>query len=482
MPNTRRSFLLGGLGAATGSRAPAALRPRRPNIIVNVMDDQRWDCLSCYEGRTVLNFIRTPNMDRLAAEGVRFRNTFVTFSLCSPSRATMLTGKDVRTHGVNRLALDVQPDCAIFPALLKQAGYETGYTGKWHLGKESDVPDPAFDYWAGVRDQGQYIDPVMNINGSVTKVPGYASEIFMDRALEFVTKKRDKPFFLWLAQKAPHSPCTPPKHLERLYEDVTVAKPPTYSESHDDKPAWFVEQHDHDFFHTLLHPNAAYQKYTKDFCRTITAVDEQLGRLMKTLDEKGLTENTVIIHIADNGHFLGEHQLYSKMLMYEESIRVPLIVRYPGFAPAGRKCDDMVLNLDMAPTVLDLAGVPVPKDMEGRSFREVLAGRTPRNWRRTYRYEYYCSTWGLPDFDGVRTADGWKYCRFPDWEQMYNVKDDPTEVRNLAKDAKYAAKKRELQQELRRLGGGVRELRPPCPYKRRSEEKHTPHPPDFLNR
>jgi arylsulfatase A-like enzyme len=142
----------------------------------------------------------------------------------------------------------------------------------------------------------------------------------------------------------------------------------------------------------------------------------------------------------------------------------------------------MALNLDLAPTVLDLAGVPVPKDMEGRSLRESIAGRTPPNWRRSYRYEYHCSTWGLPDFDGVRTADGWKYCRFPDWEQMYNVNEDPTEVRNLAKDAKYAAKKRELQQELRSLGGGVRRLRPPCPYKRKSEPAHTPHPPGFLNR
>lgn len=474
---SRRTFLSSSLGSAVLRGAAA----RRPNIIVNVMDDQRWDCLSCYEGKSALNFIRTPNMDKLAAEGVRFRNSFVTFSLCSPSRATMLSGKDVRTHGVNRLALDVRDDCAIFPALLKQAGYETGYAGKWHLNKESDAPDPAFDHWAGVRDQGQYIDPVMNINGSVSKVPGYATEIFMDQTLEFITKKRDRPFFFWLGQKAPHSPCTPPKHLERLYEDITVARPATYGEDHSGKPAWFVEQHDHDFFHTLLHPNAAYQKYVKDFCRTIVSVDEQLGRLMKTLDERGLTENTVIIHLADNGHFLGEHQLYSKMLMYEESIRVPLIVRYPGFAPAGRKCDDMVLNLDLAPTVLELAGAPVPKDMEGRSYRDLIAGRTPRNWRRSYRYEYYCSTWGLPDFDGVRTSDGWKYCRFPDWEQMYNVNEDPTEVRNLARDPKYATRKRALMAELRRLGGGVRELRPPCPYRRHSGPKHTPHPPDFLN-
>ena len=471
-----------GLLAAAGiaARAPAVLRARRPNIIVNVMDDQRWDCLSCYEGKTVLNFLRTPNMDRLAREGVFFRNAFVTFSLCSPSRATMLTGKDVRTHGVNRLALDVAADCPILPGLLKQAGYETGFVGKWHLGLNSDVPRPAFDFWAGVRDQGQYLNPLLNINGRTAKIPGYATEIFMDQALEFIAGKRNKPFFLWLGQKAPHSPCTPPKHLERLYEDIEVPKPATYGEDHTDKPAWFVEQHDHDYFHLLLHPNAAYQKYVKDFCRTIVSADEQLGRLLKTLDERGLAEDTAVIHLSDNGHFLGEHQLYSKMLMYEESIRIPLIVRYPRLAPAGRKCDDMVLNLDLAPTVLELAGVPIPADMEGRSFRGQMAGQPARGWRRSFRYEYYCSTWGLPDFDGVRTADGWKYCRFRDWEQMYNLKEDPTEVRNLAADPKYAGKKRELIAELHRLGGGTRLLRPPCPYKRRSEPTHTPHPPDFL--
>ena len=478
-PPSRRAFLSSSLTAALAGRAPAVAAPRRPNIIVNVMDDQRFDALGCYEGNSPLNFIRTPNMDKLAAEGVRFRNAFVTFSLCSPSRATMLSGKDVRTHGVNRLALDLPPDCVIFPALLKQAGYETGYTGKWHLGKDSDLPDPAFDYWAGVRDQGLYIDPVMNINGRQTNVRGYTTDIFMDHAIEFVSKPRNKPFFLWLAQKAPHSPCTPPQHLETLYQDVEVPRPSTYCENHDDKPAWFLEQHDHDFFHVLLHPNDKYQKYVKDFCRTITSVDENLGRLLQALDQKGLAENTVIIHLADNGHFLGEHQLYSKMLMYEESIRVPLVVRYPAFAPQGRRRDEMVLNLDLAPTILELAGVPVPPDMEGRSFRDLIAGRPARNWRRSYRYEYYCSTWGLPDFEGVRTADGWKYCRFPDWEQLYNLNEDPTEIRNLAKAPRYASKKRELQAELKRLGGYQRELRGPCPYRRRSEPKHTPHAPDF---
>jgi arylsulfatase A-like enzyme len=474
MDLTRRQF--------TATLAAAVqTRKRRPNIIVNVMDDQRFDNLSCLDGKTRLDFMQTPNMDRLAREGVRFTNAFVTYSLCSPSRATMLTGKDVRTHGVNQLAATIRPGCTVFPALLKQAGYETGFTGKWHIGAQSEIPRPEFDYWAGVRGQGRYVNPVMNINGSETEVPGYATDVFTDQAIEFVTRKHDRPFFLWIGQKAPHSPCTPPKHLEHLWDDVEVPKPATYGEDHSDKPAWYVEQHDHDYFHQLLHPNENYQKYVKDFCRTIKSADQNLGRLLRALDETGLTEDTIVIHISDNGHFLGEHQLYSKMLMYEESIRIPLIIRCPGLAPGLRTCDDMVLNLDLAPTVLDLAGVDIPSDMESRSFAAQTTGKPVSDWRRSYRYEYYNSRWGLPDFDGVRTVDGWMYCRFPDWEQLYNINEDPTEVHNLASDPSHATKKKELQAELRRLGGGARQLRGPSPYKRRTGERHEPHPEGFAD-
>jgi len=469
---SRREFLGGGLVAARGGRS-------RPNIIVIVMDDQRHDALSCYEKPSPLSFLKTPNMDRLAAEGVRFQNAFVTTSLCSPSRATMLSGKYVRTHGVNRLALDLAPDCTVFPALLKQAGYETGFVGKWHLGRDSDVPDAAFDYWAGVRDQGLYIDPLLNINGERVKVPGYATDIFTDHALQFISRKRERPFFLWLAHKAPHSPCTPPKHLEKLYEEVEVPFPATYHESHDDKPPWFLESHDHDYFHVLLHPKEKYQQYVKDYCRSIVSVDENIGRLLGLLRDRGLEENTAIFHLSDNGHFLGEHQLYSKMLMYEESIRIPLIVRYPGFAPAGLKPDEIVLNLDLAPAILDIAGLAAHKDMEGRSFRELIAGRKLGDWRRSFMYEYFASSWGLTDLEGVRTAGGWKYVRYPGWEQLFNLNEDPHEVRNLAADPKHAPMKRRLVAELRRLGGGRRELSGPSPYKRKSEPVHTPHPPVF---
>ncbi len=455
---TRRDFALAAVAAVHA-------RPRRPNIIVHAMDDQRFDQVGWFGGRSRFEFLRTTNLDRIAANGVCFRNAFVTFSLCSPSRATMFTGQDVRTHGVNRLAAGLRPGSVIFPGLLKQAGYETGFVGKWHIGSKSDTPRPEFDYWAGVRGQGRYIDPVMNVNGTRTEFHGYATDVFMDLALEFLARPRNKPFFLWLAQKAPHAPCTPPRHLESLYEEIDVPLPETYEEDHSDKPAWFTTQHDHDAFLKLLYPEAKYQQYVKNFCRTIKSVDENLGRLLHELDDRGLSEDTVIVHISDNGHFLGEHRLYSKMLMYEESIRIPFLVRYPRLVPYNpRICEDMVLNLDVAPTVLDLAGVDVPDWMEGRSLRRQVEGKEVKGWRRSFRYEYFNSRWGLPDFDGVRTADGWMYCRFPDWEQMYDINADPKQVRNLAADPAYATKKKELQAELRGLGGGRRRLRGPSPY------------------
>jgi len=405
--SSRRGFLKAGLA---GSLAACGVRRRRrPNLLVILTDDQRPDAMSCYGAPSPLNFMKTPNMDRLAAGGVRFRNMFVTTSLCSPSRASMMTGQYVHTHGVKRLRANLRPDAVIFPSLLKKAGYETGFVGKWHIGEDSDIPNPAFDYWAGIRGQGRYFDPVLNINGRQAKEKGYSEDIFTNHAIEFIRRRRERPFFLWLAHKAPHSPCTPPKHLEQLYEDVDVPVPATYEESPANKPAWFARCHDHDYFHRLLYPKPNYEKYVKNYARTLNSVDENLGRILDTLDEKGLTENTAIFYLGDNGHFLGEHQLYSKMLPYEESMRIPLLVRYPGFAPAEVNNDGIVLNVDLAPTILDLAGVPVPGGMEGRSAKELLRGATPEGWRRSFLYEYFTSSWGVPSLECVRTADGWKY-------------------------------------------------------------------------
>ena len=247
---TRRALLGAGLGLK--------IRPAPPNIILIVTDDQRWDALGCHEEPVTLGFLRTPNMDRLAAEGVRFRNAFVTTSLCSPSRASVLTGQYASTHGVESLEGDLAPGAVTFPALLRRAGYETAYIGKYHLGKDSDRPRPEYNHWAVFRGQGDYSNPTINVNGISSQATGYVTDVLTDQAIEFVTRRRARPFFLQLGHKAPHSPVVPPKHLERLYDGLTVPLPATYGEGHADKPGWFLEQHDHDYFHVLLHPREKY--------------------------------------------------------------------------------------------------------------------------------------------------------------------------------------------------------------------------------
>jgi N-acetylglucosamine-6-sulfatase len=473
---TRRQFLAA--SAAPLVRAQAAATP--PNIILVVVDDQRYDAFSASGFGGMFRFMRTPNMDRLAREGVHFRNAFVTFSLCTPSRTSILTGQYVHTHGVNALGMDFVRPTRIFPEMLKDAGYDTGFVGKWHIGPQSETPQRAYNYWAAFRGQGAYFDTLLNVNGTRTPTQGYVTDVLTERALEFLGRKRDGPFFLHLAHKAPHDPVTPPPRLQSLWEEARVPYPRSRWERHDDKPSWYLNFHDHDAFHYMFHPHARFEKYAKDYARTLAAVDESLGRVLKALDESGQAENTAIIYMSDNGHFMAEHQFFSKMIMYEESIRVPLLMRYPRAARRGAKCDDFALNVDIAPTILDLAGIPAPKDMEGRSLRPLAEGRTPRDWRRSFLYEYEdASNLGLPQFEGVRTADGWQYTRYPDWEQLYHIPKDRDQVKNLARDPRHQAKKAQLQAELKRLGGGRTELKGPGNYKRRSEPAHTPHSPEF---
>lgn len=476
-PATRREFLAGAAAPLLGARAA---RARRPNIILIVTDDQRHDAFSASGYGGMLSFLKTPNMDRLAREGTHFRNAFVTFSLCSPSRASILTGQYVHTHGVNALEMGFPHPTHIFPEMLKQAGYDTGFVGKWHIGRQSDTPNPAYNYWAAFRSQGAYFDPLLNVNGTRTPTRGYVTDVLTDRALEFLGRKRDRPFFLHFGHKAPHDPVRPPKHLESLFAGVSVPYPESFHERQDDKPSWYLNFHDHDAFHYMFHPHEKFEKYVKDYCRTLVSVDDSLGRVLKALDESGEADNTVILYMADNGHFMAEHQFFSKMIMYEESIRVPLIIRDPRNRPRNVKRDEFALNVDIAPTILDIAGLRVPREMEGRSLRPIVEGKKVRDWRKSFLYEYEdASNLGLPQFDGVRTADGWQYARYPDWEQLYYIPDDPHQLQNLAQDPKYAAKKRELIKDLRRLGGGKSELKGPGKYRRRSEPVHTPHAPDF---
>lgn len=474
---TRRAFTA---GAAAPLLRSAGAR-ERPNIILIVTDDQRYDAFSASGFGGLFRFLKTPHMDRLAREGVHFRNAFCTTSLCSPARASMLTGQYMRTHRVNSLQKGFAGAPRLFPHLLRDAGYETGFIGKWHIGAHSDQPVDAFHRWVAFRHQGDYVNPLLNVDGTSTPSRGYVTDILTDYAVEFLTRRRNAPFFLHLSHKAPHDPCTPPPRLEALFANERIDYPASYYEDHTGKPAWFLNSIGHDWFHILFHPRENFERYVKNYARCLAAVDESLGRVLKALDDTGQAENTAIFYTSDNGHFMAEHQMFTKMLMYEESIRVPLLVRYPAHAPRGVRRDELVLNVDIAPTVAELAGVAVPTSMEGRSFRGLLEdGRAPA-WRRSFLYEYEedAPYLGLPQMEGVRTADGWQYTRFPDWEQLFDIRSDPAQMRNLAADPKYAAKKQQLIAELRRLGGGQAPLRGPGPYKRRSEPVHTPHRPDF---
>lgn len=474
--STRREFL----GAAASPLACSATAAARPNIILIVVDDQRYDASSAFGYGGIFSFLKTPNMDRLAREGVHFRNAFVTFSLCTPSRASILTGQYVHTHGVNALGMEFPRPTWTFPEALKEAGYDTGFVGKWHIGPQSEVPRPAYNYWAAFRGQGTYFDPLLNVNGVRTPTKGYVTEVLTGRALDFLARKRNRPFFLHFAHKAPHDPVTPPARLELHFADVRVPYPESYFEKHDDKPSWYLNFHDHDAFHYMFHPHEKFEKYVKDYARTLVAVDESLGRVLEALDRSGEAENTAIVYMSDNGHFMAEHQFFSKMIMYEESIRIPLLVRYPHAGRRGARRDEFALNVDIAPTILDLAGIPAPRELEGRSLLPIIEGKKVPGWRRSFLYEYEdASNLGLPQFEGVRTADGWQYARYPDWEQLDHLPDDPHQVRNLASTPKYSRKKAELIKELRRLGGGRGELKGPGGYKRRSEPVHTPHPPAF---
>ena len=417
--------------------------------------------------------MQTPAMDRLAHEGTRFRNTFVTTSLCSPSRASILTGSNLDRHGVVTNVVDLAADEITFPGLLRQSGYDTGFVGKWHLGKESDRPRPEFRHWVAFRGQGTYFDPTLNVNGAARHEKGYVTDLLTDHAMDFICQERSSPFFLFLSHKAPHGPCTPPNHLETLFSDIEFPLPRTYFEDHSDKPDWFVNTHNHDAFHTLLYPKDNYDNYVKNYCRSLVSVDENLDRLLTALDGQGLTENTAIFLLGDNGHFLGEHQLFSKMFMYEESIRIPLIVRYPRHGATAAVRDEMILNIDLAPTILALAGVQ-PEPVDGTSFLELLAGEESPNWRQSFRYQYRASHWGMPSLEGVRTADDWKYVRFRDWEQLYNVREDSDEIVNLALLPEHQKKKKTLAAELDRLGGGG-QLEGPKPYQLRHAPFHRDH-------
>jgi N-acetylglucosamine-6-sulfatase len=453
---------------------PAAAADVRPNVVVILLDDLRYDALGC----TGHPFVKTPNIDRIRNEGVLFRNAFVTTSLCSPSRASFLTGMYAHSHGVMKNEGKVaDPDFERTPSfaqLLQKSGYETAYIGKWHIERKND-PRPGFDYWLSFSGQGAYIDPQMNENGQSRKVEGHMTDILNEHAVKFLDRTHKRPFCLYLSHKAVHGPRRPRAKDAELYADAEIPKPPNADDDLRDKPKW---QRGHVLRKGKSAPQeipdaappAKWDPTNRDrlnYFRLLNAVDEGVGRILETLERHGQLDNTIVIFTSDNGYFLGEHHLSDKRLMYEESLRIPFLMRYPRLVKPGTTVEQMVLNIDLAPTLLDLAGAPVAAHMHGRSIRPLLEGKAT-DWRRSFLYEYWVDLQPtIPDIVGVRTED-WKLVRYPnidDLDEMYDLKNDPHEMRNLAPDPAHAEKLKDLNGELDRLMKETGYVASPAPAK-----------------
>lgn len=423
----------------------------RPNFVILMTDDQRWDSMSA-AGNTIL---QTPNMDRIANEGVRFRNMFVTNSLCAPSRATLLTGLYSHTHGVidnrnRRIAAD-QP---ILPDLLRQAGYEVAFCGKSHVA--GALRDRQWDYYFGYLGQGVYLNPNIaeGVEGKDQPYEGYMDDIVTDKAVNWIKQKHDKPFCLFLWFKAPHRSWLRARRHYDLFSHVTIPKPPTFDDDlkgYPGKPESFAAANNKI---GTFNDVRSLGGMIKDYYATLVAVDENIGRVFEALGKTGQLDDTVLMFTSDNGFFHGEWRLFDKRLMHEPSIRVPLLVRYPKRINPGSRNDRMVLNIDIAPTVLDLAGMETPKWMHGRSMTPLFDG-DPKDWRKDWLYEYfeYPNEHEVPRQRGVR-SDRYKLIHYydaPEAFELYDLKKDPGERNNLYGNAEYDALARQLLRRLAEL-------------------------------
>ena len=459
---SRREF--GRRAAATVTAAvawPAASRvmtaqraAARPNVLFVLMDDMRWDHMGC-AGHPV---IRTPALDRIAREGTRFTNAFVSLSLCSPSRASFLTGLYAQVHGVlgNRTPLDFTR-LTTFPQRFQRAGYRTAMFGKWHMGVDMD-PKPGFDHWACFRGQGTYFNPTLNVNGTVTALEGFTDDVTSELAAGWMNAEDPRPFLAIVGFKSCHSPFEPPPRTANLYERIAMPRPPSFDRPLPDQPQW-IQKFD-DTGHTP-YSRIPFDDLALRFARLVTAADENVGRMMSALERAGRLDDTLVIFSSDNGFLLHEHGLYDKRAMYEESIRVPLLMRHPRLVKRGT-LDDLTLNIDLAPTLVEMIGAPGATEMQGMSLLPAMQRRR-RDKRSIFFYQYDRETpYSTPSLMGVRTPD-WKLVRYQEEGQLhelYNVKKDPFEMRNLF-DARSAQKQRErLDRELTRLAPLAKVVRP----------------------
>jgi len=449
----RREFLKATGGAALGlfflRNAAFSNVSGKPNIVFILTDDHRYDAL----GFMNKPWLKTPSMDRLAGEGVQFTNSFVTTSLCSPSRASFLTGQYASRHGVRDTHTPLPDDSVTFLEVLRAAGYHTGFIGKWHMSGKG-IPDlvargkadrmVSFSVNFG---QGAYFDCPLIIDGMEKHQEGYITDVLSDYALEFLDDRGNKPFCLYLSHKAVHDDFRPPERYRGKLDDAPL--PQREAAPFDRYPVAPSQE--------ILLDN--FERNQQGYYEALMAVDDSVGRVLDYLDEKGLAENTLVVYAGDNGFLWGEHGLIDKRYAYEESIRIPHLLRWPGLIPeGGKKVAEMVLNIDLLPTILHAAGIKTPGGVQGKSYLALCAGNnTP--WRKSWLYEYF-GDFGFPQppIRAVRTED-WKLITYKKsymqtrkfQDEMYHLAEDPGERNNLIDDPARADKRKELLRELKRL-------------------------------
>ncbi|WP_019991466.1 sulfatase family protein [Rudanella lutea] len=455
---------------------PPRSAPKPKNIIYILADDHRHDFMG-FTGKVA--GLQTPNLDRLANEGAHVQNAFVCTALCSPSRASILTGQYPHKHRVVDNIAPLPNGLKFYPEYLQKAGYKTAFLGKWHMGTEGDSPQPGFDYWLSFKGQGVYYNPTFNINGKQVAHgdSSYTSDLLTDYALKWMgSLDKSKPFALYLSHKAVHADFQPARRHKDVYANIPINYPRSfYLTATDsskiwgprpsidpeigqlkvnlaDTPNWVKAQrgswHGVDY---MYHGSIGFNDFYRRYCETLLSVDDSVGRVLQWLDENGLTETTMVVYMGDNGFSFGEHGLIDKRHMYEESMRVPLLIRCPAVVKAGTKLTQVVQNIDIAPTLLEWAGLPKPAQMQGDSFLPLLQGQSVA-WKNQAFYEYYweANFPSTPTMFGLRT-DRYKYIfNHGVWDanELYDLKADPFEVNNLIRSPAHQEIAKDMKRQI----------------------------------
>jgi len=453
----------------------------KPNFLFVMLDDMAPDAI--FHDR--FDFLKMPNIQRLADEGAVFENMMVTTSLCSPSRASILTGTYAHVHGVRYNGKqDPKATLEQFPQALQKVGYKTALIGKWHMAHHAK-PRPGFDYWLSFKGQGVYNNPELNENGRTFKEEGYITDILTDKTTDFLKENQEDPFCVLLWHKACHEPFTPAERHKDVFPEGEFKEPESWSIDLSDRPLWrrrsaLYGEHYKNWVNSegkpvpdriLPTPWKSKQEVRLNMLRCLLAVDEGLGKVLDELEAQGKLDNTVIIFMADNGYFFGEHRKGDKRLAYEESIRVPFAIRYPAILKGKTRIEGMVANIDIGPTILELAGAKIPKTMQGESFAPVMKGKA-KGRISPFFYEYFQEKYApaIPTMLSIRTPQ-WKYVSYPyesaqqgNFGELYHLSKDPKELKNLIHASGSAPQLKKMERLLKKAKKQYNYTEPPYKY------------------